>query len=99
MGERVLGPFAAALPQFLRAPEFVEAGGITRHADDEVRRVLRDVRTRRELRVLDAVPRYYPSLRWILAVPGLREVATWNCLIMVEKRRTPPSDAPAGGSR
>jgi SAM-dependent methyltransferase len=56
-------------------------------------RVLADVHARRDLCVLDAVPRYYPSMRWILRVPGLREVATWNCLIMIEKRRTPIAGA------
>lgn len=48
-------------------------------------KVLADVRRRPGLRVLDAFPRYYPSQRWLLKVPGLREVATWNCLILVEK--------------
>ncbi len=55
-------------------------------------RILADVEGRSKLRVLDAVPRYYPSQRWVLRVPGLREVVTWNCLIMVERvddRRTP----------
>ena len=31
------------------------------------------------LRRVDAVPRYWPSQRWLLHVPGLREVAAWNC--------------------
>lgn len=53
-------------------------------------------RTRPGLRVLDAVPRYYPSQRWVLSVPGLREVATWNCLIMVE--RTPLGAADRQGA-
>jgi len=47
--------------------------------------ILADVRSRSKLRVLDAVPRYYPSQRWVLKVPGLREVVTWNCLITVER--------------
>jgi SAM-dependent methyltransferase len=51
-----------------------------------VGRVLRMVRRRPGLRLLDARPRYYPSQRWILKVPGLREVATWNCLLLVERR-------------
>lgn len=33
------------------------------------------------LRLVDAHPRYYPSQRWILRVPVLREVATWNCVL------------------
>lgn len=47
--------------------------------------ILDDVRGRSKLRVLDALPRYYPSQRWVLKVPGLRELVTWNCLIMVER--------------
>lgn len=50
-----------------------------------VGRILANVRSRPGLRVLDAFPRYYPSQRWILRVPGLREVVTWNCLIMIER--------------
>jgi len=60
-----------------------------------VGQVLADVRSRPTLRVLDAVPRYYPSMRWILKVPGLREVATWNCLIMVERTDVPRADGGA----
>jgi len=48
-------------------------------------RTLADVRDRPKLELLDAVPRYYPSQRWILKVPGLREVATWNCLLMFRR--------------
>ncbi|HYX44429.1 MAG TPA: methyltransferase domain-containing protein [Acidimicrobiales bacterium] len=46
---------------------------------------LRHVRLRPGLRLVAAVPRYYPSQRWILQVPGLREVATWNCLLILER--------------
>ncbi|MGA9279107.1 class I SAM-dependent methyltransferase [Ilumatobacter sp.] len=48
---------------------------------------LRDVTGRRGLRVRSVVPRYYPSQRWIMKVPGLRELVSWNCLIVVEKTR------------
>jgi SAM-dependent methyltransferase len=33
-----------------------------------------------------AGPRYWPSQTWILRIPGLREVATWNCLLLLERR-------------
>jgi SAM-dependent methyltransferase len=33
-----------------------------------------------------AVPRYWPSQTWILHVPVLRELATWNCLLLLERR-------------
>jgi len=52
-------------------------------------RTLTEVRDRPKLELLDAVPRYYPSQRWILKVPGLREVATWNCLLTFERRPDP----------
>jgi SAM-dependent methyltransferase len=48
--------------------------------------------TVRELRgrsgiVVDAVqPRYWPRLAFIARVPALREVATWNCVVMMRKR-------------
>jgi SAM-dependent methyltransferase len=35
--------------------------------------------------VLTRVPRYYPSQRWILQVPALREVVAWNCLVVMER--------------
>jgi SAM-dependent methyltransferase len=47
--------------------------------------VLRDVSARRSLRLQSAAPRYYPSQRWILRVPGLRELVTWNCLLVLAK--------------
>lgn len=37
------------------------------------------------LELVDASPRYYPSQRWILRVPGLRELATWNCVLVVRR--------------
>lgn len=55
--------------------------------------VLADVRTRTTLRVLDAVPRYYPSQRWVLRVPGVREVVTWNCLLLLERTDGEPAGA------
>ncbi|MBT2210782.1 MULTISPECIES: class I SAM-dependent methyltransferase [Actinomadura] len=44
-------------------------------------------RAREDVRVLDAVPRYHP--RWaegVVRVPGLREVATWNLVLVLRKR-------------
>lgn len=40
------------------------------------------------LRLTSVVPRYYPGQRWIMGVPGLREIAAWNCLLHLE--RQPP---------
>ncbi len=50
--------------------------------------ILRFVRDRPGLELVDAVPRYYPSQRWIVRVPGLRELLTWNCLLLL--RRSAP---------
>lgn len=51
-----------------------------------------ETRRRRSLEVLDIVPRYYPSQRWITRVPGVREVLTWNCLMLL-RGRTEAQDA------
>jgi SAM-dependent methyltransferase len=47
--------------------------------------VLRFVRKQPGLEVERAVPRYYPSQSWILRVPVLREVLTWNCLLLLRR--------------
>lgn len=60
-----------------------------------VGRVLRDVEARDDLELLEAKPRYYPSQRWIVRVPLLREVATWNCLLIL--RRPAPDHRPSAG--
>ena len=31
-------------------------------------------------------PRYYPFMKWIMSVPGLREFASWNCVIDATRR-------------
>ncbi len=48
--------------------------------------VLRLVRASSDVRVVDALPRYYP--RWcraIVRIPGLREIATWNLLLILRR--------------
>lgn len=48
--------------------------------------VLKMVRERRDVEVLAARPRYYP--RWcqlLVYVPGLREIATWNLLLIMRR--------------
>lgn len=40
------------------------------------------------VRVVEVLPRYHPRwARWVVRVPGLREVACWNAVIVVEKLR------------
>lgn len=52
--------------------------------------VLRLARSRADLDILEAIPRYYPSwLDWVVKVPGLREVATWNLLLVMRRRPGP----------
>jgi len=45
--------------------------------------------------VLATLPRYYPSwCRGVVRIPGLREVATWN-LLLVLRRGPDPDPGPA----
>jgi len=46
---------------------------------------LRYVRSRPGLRVTAAEPRYWPKLRVLVDIPGVREVACWNCVIHVAR--------------
>lgn len=48
--------------------------------------VLRHVDEHHALERLDACPRYYPGQRWMLRVPGVREVLTWNVAILLGRR-------------
>ena len=48
--------------------------------------VLRLVNHRADVRVVSAEPRYYPRwARFIVHVPVIRELATWNLVVMLEK--------------
>jgi SAM-dependent methyltransferase len=42
--------------------------------------------TARSVSVEDVAPRYWPSLRLLARVPGLREVALWNCVMLLRRR-------------
>ena len=46
--------------------------------------VLRGLR-KRGLVLPDVAPRYWPSLRFLARIPGLREVAMWNCVVLIRK--------------
>ena len=40
-----------------------------------------------DVRVVEVLPRYHPSwAKWVIRVPLLREVASWNSVIVVERR-------------
>ncbi len=44
-------------------------------------------RTQTAAEVIDLTPRYNPSWsRWLVRVPGLREVVTWNLVIVLRRR-------------
>jgi SAM-dependent methyltransferase/predicted O-methyltransferase YrrM len=46
---------------------------------------LRYVEDRPRLRVTGVEPRYWPRLRPIMRVPGVRELAAWNCVIHLDR--------------
>jgi SAM-dependent methyltransferase len=46
---------------------------------------LRYIRSRPHLRIERAEPRYWPRLAFLAAIPGVREVACWNCVIHLER--------------
>jgi SAM-dependent methyltransferase len=63
---------------FGRSMFALSAGRMLRWARDAVR----DGRAER----VDIVPRYHPRwARWVIGVPGLREVATWNVLLVLRR--------------
>lgn len=50
-------------------------------------RMLRWARTQTEAEVLDVHPRYHPSwARWLVRVPGVRELGCWNVVIVLRRR-------------
>lgn len=68
-----------------------------------VGQMLRHVRSRDDVAVIEALPRYYP--RWcraILLIPGLREIGTWNLLLVLRRSSLPAASEPSrpvGASR
>jgi SAM-dependent methyltransferase len=44
--------------------------------------------------ILDVAPRYWPALRGLARLPGLREVLLWNCAVLM--RPAPPEDGSGG---
>lgn len=63
-----------------------------------VGQMLRAVERRDDVTVLDALPRYYPRwCRFILLIPAVREVATWNLMLVLRRAEQPRQPtAPAG---
>jgi SAM-dependent methyltransferase len=54
--------------------------------------VLRGIQ-QRPVTVQDISPRYWPRLRFLVRVPGLREFVTWNCVILLQKQTLRPNAA------
>ena len=52
---------------------------------------LRMARAHRGVDVVAALPRYYPDwMRWLIEVPALRELVTWNLLLVLRRRKAGP---------
>jgi hypothetical protein len=52
-----------------------------------VARALRWAKRNPAVRIEAATPRYHPRwATWVVSVPGLREVVTWNLLLVLRKR-------------
>ena len=52
--------------------------------------------SRTDVTVVDTFPRYYP--RWtkpLVHVPGLRELLTWNLVVVMRRTNGAPQDRPA----
>jgi len=48
--------------------------------------VLRALRARADIQIVEARPRYYPRwCRLLVRLPGLREVATWNLMLIMRR--------------
>jgi SAM-dependent methyltransferase len=54
--------------------------------------VLREIRAT-PLVIRDVAPRYWPSLRVLGRIPGVREAAMWNCVVLAEKEPVRPTRA------
>jgi SAM-dependent methyltransferase len=48
-----------------------------------------------DVEAIEVAPRYWPRLRWLARVPGLREVAMWNCALLLRRRSR--SGTPSSG--
>jgi SAM-dependent methyltransferase len=46
--------------------------------------VLREIRAM-DVQILDITPRYWPAHRWLARIPLLREVAMWNCVVLMRR--------------
>jgi SAM-dependent methyltransferase len=49
---------------------------------------LRILKAQTEFRLVAIAPRYYPEFSFITRIPGLRELFTWNCAILMQPNRS-----------
>ncbi len=45
------------------------------------------IRRETELAIIKTAPRYYPEFAFITALPGLREFLTWNCAVLLQRKK------------
>ncbi len=50
----------------------------------------------RPVSVREVTPRYWPGLSWLGRIPGVREVAMWNCVILMRRDLEPLPLPPPG---
>jgi SAM-dependent methyltransferase len=55
---------------------------------------LRWLRGRPGVQIDAVLPRYWPRLRGIMRIPGLREVVAWNCVIVLTRSRPAEGERP-----
>lgn len=48
--------------------------------------LLRVIREDTQLELVTAAPRYYTEFPFLMAVPGLREFAAWNCALLLRRK-------------
>lgn len=53
--------------------------------------VLDHLGNRPTLEITACEPRYYPGLRAVMRIPGVREVLAWNCVIRLRRREDHPT--------
>ena len=69
-----------------REPKHKVGASLFRVHIGSVLRTLRVLRARGDIEIIDARPRYYPPwCRPLVRVPGLREVVTWNLMLVMRR--------------
>ena len=63
------------------------SSNVLEHVSDPMGLIEEMIRvTRPDVEIVEARPRYYPRWgRWLVRLPGLREVATWNLMLIMRR--------------